>query len=108
MPGKIQKTKALAPVEQVQRRILLIRGQRVIIDADLAALYGVTTKRFNEQVKRNRARFPRDFMFRLTANEVRLFELMRVGATYGDQIGDRPGAAEQHDHQIRRILREAD
>ena len=45
------------------------RGQRVILDSDLAALYGVETKRFNEQVKRNAARFPVDFMFQLTAEE---------------------------------------
>lgn len=50
-------------------RILVMRGQRVMLDADLAALYGVTTKRFNEQVKRNLARFPAEFMFQLTLNE---------------------------------------
>lgn len=49
--------------------ILVLRGQRVILDTDLAALYGVTTKRLNEQVKRNQDRFPEDFMFRLTAKE---------------------------------------
>ena len=57
---------ALVPVERVARTILLIRGEKVILDADLAVLYGVTTKRLNEQVKRNRARFPPDFMFQLT------------------------------------------
>ncbi|MDP2432020.1 MAG: ORF6N domain-containing protein [Pseudomonadota bacterium] len=50
-------------------RILIVRGQRVMLDADLAALYGVPTKRFNEQVKRNLARFPVEFMFQLTAAE---------------------------------------
>jgi hypothetical protein len=49
--------------------ILLLRGQRVILDAELAARYGVTTKRLNEQVKRNAARFPEDFLFQLTAEE---------------------------------------
>ena len=49
--------------------ILILRGQRVVLDATLAALYGVATKRFNEQVKRNRHRFPDDFMFQLTAAE---------------------------------------
>jgi hypothetical protein len=49
----------------VQQRILLIRGERVIVDADLAHFYGVPTKRLNEQVRRNRGRFPVDFMFRL-------------------------------------------
>ena len=48
---------------------MVLRGQRVILDRDLAALYGVTTKRLNEAVKRNVRRFPADFMFRLTADE---------------------------------------
>jgi hypothetical protein len=61
--------KALTPTGTVQQRILLIRGERVIVDADLAHFYGVPTKRLNEQVRRNRARFPVDFMFRLTAAE---------------------------------------
>jgi hypothetical protein len=56
-------------VEVIEQRILLIRGHRVIIDADLAGLYGVTTKRLNEQVKRNSARFPGDFVFLLTESE---------------------------------------
>jgi hypothetical protein len=61
--------KAVIPNGQIEQRILLIRGQKVMLDADLAGLYGVTTKRLNEQVKRNRARFPMDFMFQLTAEE---------------------------------------
>ncbi len=61
--------KALIPLEVIEQRILLIRGQRVMLDADLAGLYGTTTKRLNEQVKRNRNRFPEDFMFQLTTKE---------------------------------------
>lgn len=57
------------PTDDLRSRILTIRGQRVILDADLAALYGVSTKRLNEQVKRNRRRFPRDFVTRLTPTE---------------------------------------
>lgn len=57
------------PLTCIESRILLIRGQKVMIDADLAELYGVPTKRLNEQVKRNRERFPADFMFNLTAQE---------------------------------------
>jgi hypothetical protein len=53
----------------IEHKIFLARGQKVIIDSDLAEMYGVTTKRLNEQVKRNRRRFPRDFMFQLTAGE---------------------------------------
>ena len=55
--------------EDIEGRIFVIRGQKVIIDADLAIFYGVTTKRLNEQVKRNLSRFPSDFMFRLTPSE---------------------------------------
>lgn len=58
-------------LERVQSRILSIRGQRVIVDADLASLYGVPTMRLNEQVKRNTDRFPEDFAFRLTREEAR-------------------------------------
>ena len=58
----------VGPIEPV---IHVIRGSRVILDVDLAAIYGVTTKRLNEQVKRNRERFPEDFMFRLTSSELR-------------------------------------
>ena len=61
--------RAIIPIGQIEERILLIRGQRVMLDADLAGLYGTTTKRLNEQVKRNRGRFPEDFMFQLTKNE---------------------------------------
>jgi hypothetical protein len=63
------KTTSIMPVEQVQTRILTIRGRRVILDADLADLYGVPTKRLNEQVKRNIRRFPPDFMFQLVEQE---------------------------------------
>lgn len=51
-------------------RIFVLRGLRVVLDADLALLYGVTTKRFNEQVRRNAQRFPADFMFRMTNQDV--------------------------------------
>lgn len=63
------KKGSLVPLERVVSRIFLVRGQKVMLDADLAELYGVTTKRLNEQVKRNRRRFPEDFVFQLTANE---------------------------------------
>ena len=61
--------KALIPEGQIERSILMIRGQKVIMDSDLAILYGVETRRLNEQVKRNSDRFPEDFMFRLSAVE---------------------------------------
>ena len=64
-----EKTGSIIPVERIENRILLIRGRKVIIDADLARLYGVTTSRLNEQVKRNQSRFPSDFMFQLEKEE---------------------------------------
>ena len=60
---------ALVPIEQIESKVFLIRDKRVMIDADLAKLYGVPTKRLNEQVKRNKKRFPEDFMFQLTKDE---------------------------------------
>jgi hypothetical protein len=59
----------LIPVERIEQAILLIRGQKVMLDSDLAAIYGVTTKRLNEQLRRNLSRFPPDFAFRLTTIE---------------------------------------
>jgi phage regulator Rha-like protein len=63
------KTNAIVPIERIESRILLIRGRKVMLDSHLAELYGVTTKRLNEQVKRNKERFPADFMFQLTFEE---------------------------------------
>jgi hypothetical protein len=63
------KTTAIVSVERIESRVLLIRGRRVLLDSDLAQLYGVTTKRLNQQVQRNKERFPPDFMFRLTRAE---------------------------------------
>jgi hypothetical protein len=57
------------PVERIEKAILLVRGHKVMLDRDLAELYGVTTKRLNEQVRRNISRFPADFMFQLDAQE---------------------------------------
>jgi len=59
----------LIPEEMIERKIFMIRGHKVILDRDLAELYGVLTKRLNEQVKRNIRRFPEDFMFQLTDSE---------------------------------------
>jgi hypothetical protein len=63
------KNGLVVPDELVASKILLIRGKKVMIDRDLAELYGVPTKRLNEQVKRNLKRFPKDFMFKLTTKE---------------------------------------
>lgn len=63
------KQAALMPVEHITRSILVLRRQRVLLDRDLAEIYGVSTGRLNEAVKRNAARFPEDFMFQLTEPE---------------------------------------
>ncbi len=58
-------------IASIERAIYSLRGQRVMLDSDLAAIYGVTTRRLNEQLRRNRSRFPDDFAFQLTAEESR-------------------------------------
>ena len=63
------KSKSLVPIEQIDGMIRSIRGTRVILDSDLAKIYGVPTFRFNEAIKRNRHRFPPDFMFQLRTEE---------------------------------------
>ena len=63
-------TRALIPTGQIEQSIYLLRGQKVLLDFDLARLYGVTTKALNQAVKRNWERFPDDFMFRLTSEEM--------------------------------------
>lgn len=67
------------PTEHVESAIFLIRGEKVILDSDLAALYGVSTARLNQQVNRNLDRFPSDFMFRLSKEEFK--DLMLQNAT---------------------------
>ena len=64
----------LVPVERVERLIHLVRGEKVLLDADLAVLYGVTTGALNRAVKRNASRFPPDFMFQLTADETQILK----------------------------------
>jgi len=66
----MKKNKSLIPVEKIEALIVSIRGQRVILDSELAKIYGIPTFRFNEAVKRNRGRFPEDFMFQLSRQEV--------------------------------------
>lgn len=63
---------SMIPAERVERAIILLRGHKVMLDADLAKLYGVTTKALNQAVKRNISRFPDDFMLQLTAEEATL------------------------------------
>ena len=62
---------AIATIEPIEPVIRILRGQRVILDSDLARIYGVTTKVLNQAIKRNRERFPADFMFQLNLKETR-------------------------------------
>ncbi len=71
---RMVKAQSVIPIERIASRIYLIRGEKVMLDSDLAELYGVTTKRLNEQLNRNIERFPEDFAFRLTRQE---FEALR-------------------------------
>src|SRR3954467_10112346 len=63
-------SKPLIPIERIERQILFLRGHKVMLDAELAKLYGVPTKALNQAVRRNLDRFPQDFMFRLSVKDV--------------------------------------
>jgi hypothetical protein len=65
------KNQSIIPAERIEKVIFLIRRQKVILDRDLAKLYGVETRVLNQAVRRNRGRFPDDFMFSLTREEIR-------------------------------------
>ena len=78
--------KSIIPVERIQRSILLIRGEKVMLDADLASLYGVETRALVQAVKRNLERFPKDFMFQLTEVE---FDNLRSQSVISSQWGGR-------------------
>jgi hypothetical protein len=70
MNDEPSKERFLIPLEKIERSILLVRGQKVMLDRDLARLYGVETRVLNQAVRRNMDRFPEDFMFRLTREEI--------------------------------------
>jgi len=65
----MEKPRAVVPESRIARHIAFVRGHKVMLDQDLAVLYGVSTTRLNEQVRRNSERFPSDFMFQLTSEE---------------------------------------
>ena len=75
--------KSLAPVGDLENRIYLIRGQKVMLDQDLAMLYGVKTKELNKAVKRNMARFPADFAFQLNDREVSILRFQFGTSSWG-------------------------
>lgn len=78
MPTKSEQKAAIAVIEEIEEdKIYVIRGQRVMLDSDLAEVYAVETRRLKEQVRRNRHRFPKDFMFELTTDEMRQIQSLR-------------------------------
>ena len=98
--GGVAKLKrgSVVPVERIAQAIRVLRGQRVLLDAELAVLYGVTTKRLNEQVKRNAERFPVDFMFQLTPEEALASrsQIATLKTGRGQNIKYRPYAFTEH------------
>lgn len=78
----------LVPVEIIQNKIYLIRGRKVMLDRDLAELYGVETRRLNEQVKRNLKRFPSDFMYQLTKEETEIW-MSQIAISNKEKMGIR-------------------
>ena len=74
---------SLIPDERIASKVVLLRGVKVILDRDLAELYGVETKRLNEQVSRNRSRFPEDFMFQLSVDEFKNLKSQNATSSWG-------------------------
>ena len=99
------KTSTIFPLEGIERAIYLVRGEKVMMDRDLAALYGVTTKVLNQAVKRHLDRFPEDFMFKLRLQEAKIWwdEVMaihlrsqNVTLKRGQHLKYRPNAFTEH------------
>ena len=107
--GKNRRARAkntTIPIERITRAILLIRGQKVILDGDLAQLYGVSTRILNQAVKRNRARFPQDFMFQLSWEDVENPRSQSVILKPGKNVKYRPFAfTEQGVAMLSSVLR---
>lgn len=89
------KRSALVPTQDITRAILVLRGQRVIRDRDLATIYGVSTGRLNEAIKRNAERFPDDFMLQLTAQELENLRSQFATSSWGGRRY-RPFAFTEH------------
>lgn len=89
---------ALVPVERIERAILIVRGHKVMFDADLTALYGVETRVLMQAVKRNPERFPKDFMFQMTHQELAVWRSHIVMSNPGARMGLRrpPFAFTEH------------
>jgi hypothetical protein len=93
---KPKETGYLVPIEYLDRAIVEIRGKRVILSHDLAAAYGVSARRLNEQVRRNIGRFPGDFMFQLTPDEWRNLKSQFATSSWGGARRSSPYAFTEH------------
>lgn len=85
----MSRKKITLDVQSVIEKIYIVRGVRVMLDSDLAALYGVETRRLKEAVRRNKERFPPDFMFELTAKELHTLRSQFATSKYGNRGGTR-------------------
>ena len=83
MAKKAEKSRPITPAIQIERHILLIRGEKVMLDADLAVLYQVQTRALTQAVKRNSERFPEDFMFQLSKEEFDYLRSQTVTSSWG-------------------------
>src|SRR5467141_957650 len=109
MGGRVSESRgSVVPIGRIESRILLVRGHKVLLDADLATLYGVETRVLNQAVKRNRERFPADFMFRLSAKELEAWRSHVVMSNPGARMGLRraPPAFSEHGALMARRLEE--
>lgn len=79
----VSKRQSIVPTERIENKILFLRKYKVMLDKDLAELYQVSTKRLNEQVKRNIRRFPGDFMFQLTKKEFKILKSQFAASSWG-------------------------
>lgn len=96
----------LMTVDNVRNRVYVIRGQQVMLDADLAKIYGYEVKRLNQQVKRNICRFPEDFMFQLNDNELEELRLQNVTANINNMSRTNPFVfTEQGIYMLATVLR---
>jgi len=93
-------SRVLIPLERLQQKILMLRGQKIMLDSDLAALYQVPTKVFNQAVQRNRDRFPEDFMFRLSKDELENWRSQIVTSNSAARMGLRRAPAAFTEHGV--------
>jgi phage regulator Rha-like protein len=99
--------KAVIPIERIAEKIYLIRDEKVMLDSDLAELYGVATKVLNQAVSRNKERFPEDFMFRLSDEEFQILKSQSVTSSWGGRRYPPHAFTEQGVAMLSSVLRSA-